>query len=113
MFRDAETLGEDAAKALRSHALKSQSAARLSGMVNLAKIHIRNVDRGDFDLDPWLFNCLTGTIDLRSGVCREHRREDFISKVAPVKYDPAADCLLWKKCLNDWMLGDSEKVGYE
>lgn len=112
MFREAESLGEDAAKALRSHALKSQSVARLSGMVNLAKIHVRNIDRGDFDSDPWLFNCVTGTIDLKTGACREHRREDLISKLAPVKYDPTADCSLWKKCLSDWMLGDEEKVGY-
>ena len=81
-------------------------------MVNLAKIHVRNIDRGDFDSDPWLFNCVTGTIDLKTGACREHRREDLICKLAPVKYDPAADCSLWKKCLSDWMLGDEEKVGY-
>jgi len=98
--------------ALRKHALNSQSVARLSGMVNLAKIHVRNVNRGDFDKDPWLLNCLNGTIELRTGKFREHRREDLMSKIAPVKYDPTADCLLWKKCLGDWMLGDTEKVSY-
>jgi P4 family phage/plasmid primase-like protien len=112
MFHEAESLGDDSAKALRSHALKSQSMARLAGMVNLAKIHVRNVNRGDFDQDHWLFNCLNGTIDLNSGQCREPRREDLISKRAPVKYDPAADCPLWQSCLNDWMLGDKEKVDY-
>ena len=112
MFQEAESLGEDAKKALRSHALKSQSVARLSGMVNLAKIHVRNVNRGDFDKDPWVFNCATGTIDLRTGKCVPHDRKDLISKLAPVKYDPAADCPLWKKCLTDWMLGDEQKVGY-
>lgn len=112
MFREAESLGEDAAKALRSHALKSQSVARLSGMASLAKIHVRNVNRGEFDQDPWLFNCLDGTIDLRTGQCRPHDRKNLISKLAPVKYDPAADCPLWKKCLTDWMLGDAEKVSY-
>jgi putative DNA primase/helicase len=112
MFQEAESLGEDAKKALRSHALKSQSVARLSGMVNLAKIHVRNVNRGDFDKDPWVFNCATGTIDLRTGKCVPHDRKDLISKLAPVKYDPAVDCPLWKKCLTDWMLGDEQKVGY-
>lgn len=112
MFRAAESYGEDKKRALRKHALNSQSAARLAAMVNLAKIHVRNVNRGDFDKDPWLLNCLNGTIELRSGTCREHRREDLISKIAPVNYDSVADCRLWKKCLNDWMLGDNEKVGY-
>jgi P4 family phage/plasmid primase-like protien len=112
MFREAESLGEDAAKALRSHALKSQSVARLSGMVNLAKIHVRNVNRGDFDTDPWVFNCANGSVDLRTGNCRPHDRKDLISKLAPVTHDPAADCPLWNECLTDWMLGDEEKVGY-
>jgi putative DNA primase/helicase len=35
-----------------------------------------------------------------------------MSKLAPVKYDPAADCPLWNQCLSDWMLGDQEKVKY-
>jgi P4 family phage/plasmid primase-like protien len=112
MFHEAESLGEEAAKVLRSHALKSQSMPRLSGMINLAKIYVRNTNRGDFDKDPWVFNCATGTIDLKTGKCRAHRREDLITKLAPVKYDPAAECPVWKKCLSDWMLGDEEKVGY-
>ena len=112
MFREAESCGEDAARALRKHALNSQSVARLMGMVNLAKIYVRNINRGDFDKDPWLLNCLNGTIELKSGECREHRREDLISKIAPVKYDPTAECHLWRKCLHDWMLGDPEKVSY-
>ena len=112
MFGEAESCGEDTAKALRKHALNSQSVARLAGMVNLAKIHVRNVNRGDFDKGPWLLNCLNGTIELKSGKCCEHRREDLISKIAPVKFDPTADCPLWKRCLDDWMLGDPEKVSY-
>lgn len=112
MFREAESLDDDAAKALRKHALNSQSVARLTGMVNLAKIHVRNVNRGDFDRDPWVLNCLNGTIELKTGKFREHLRNDLISKIAPVKYDPTADCPLWKKCLGDWMLGAQEKVSY-
>jgi P4 family phage/plasmid primase-like protien len=112
MFSEAESCDEAEKSALRKHALNSQSVARLSGMVNLAKIYVRNVNRGDFDKDPWVLNCLSGTIELKTGACREHRREDLISKMAPVRYDPAADCPLWKKCLNEWMLGAAEKIAY-
>jgi P4 family phage/plasmid primase-like protien len=112
MFSEAESLGDDAAKALRSHALKSQSVARLIGMVDLAKIHVRNVNRGDFDKDPWLFNCSTGTIVLKTGECLPHDRRHLISKLSPVKYDPAANCPLWTKCVSDWMLGAEEKTAY-
>lgn len=54
----------------------------------------------DFDRDPMLFNCLNGTIDLRTGAPREHCRQEFISKIAPVEYDPKAECPNWLKFLD-------------
>ena len=42
-----------------------------------------------------LFNCLNGTLDLRTGQLRPHRREDLITKMAPVAYNPDADCPRW------------------
>jgi putative DNA primase/helicase len=112
MFEEAKSLGDEEAEALRAHALKSQYASRLTAMVSLAKLNVRNVNRSDFDRDPWRFNCANGTIDFRAGKLRPHDRNDLISKKAPVTYDPAADCPLWKRCLSDWMLGDKEKVDY-
>ena len=44
-----------------------------------------------FDRDPWLFNVANGTIDLRTGQLLEHRREDMITKCAPVEFDPACE----------------------
>ena len=43
-----------------------------------------------FDRDPWLFNVNNGTIDLQTGTLREHRREDMITKLSPIEFDPAA-----------------------
>ena len=45
-----------------------------------------------FDQDPWLLNCLNGTIDLRTGEFRPHRREDLLTKICPVEFDPKAEC---------------------
>ena len=42
------------------------------------------------DTHPWLFNVQNGTIDLRSGQLQPHRREDLITKLAAVEYDPEA-----------------------
>jgi putative DNA primase/helicase len=65
-------------------------------MVNLAQsessIPIRLTD---FDADPMLFNVQNGTIDLRKGELRKHRREDLISKISPVTYNPQASAPLW------------------
>ena len=53
----------------------------------------------DFDQDPWLLNCLNGTIDLRTGQLREHRREDLITNICPIVYDPDARFPLWDEFL--------------
>ena len=42
------------------------------------------------DTDPMVLNVANGTLDLSTGRLREHRREDLITKVAPVRYDPGA-----------------------
>jgi putative DNA primase/helicase len=49
----------------------------------------------DFDADPMLFNCINGTLDLRSGVLRPHSRADLLTKLAPVAYDADARSPLW------------------
>ena len=40
-----------------------------------------------------------GTIDIRSGELGPHRRENMISKLAPVRYEPGARSALWAKFL--------------
>jgi putative DNA primase/helicase len=45
-----------------------------------------------FDNQPWLFNVLNGTLDLRSGKLREPLREDYLTKQGQVNYDPLATC---------------------
>jgi putative DNA primase/helicase len=45
----------------------------------------------DANRDPWLLNAANGTIDLRSGTLRPHNRDDLITRVCPVEYDPRAD----------------------
>jgi putative DNA primase/helicase len=46
--------------------------------------------RDVFDLHPHLLNCANGTVDLRTGEPRPHRREDHITQLCPTRFDPAA-----------------------
>ena len=94
------------------HCLKSQAARRLAGMINLVQSERSIAVRAhEFDADPWLLNVVNGTIDLRTGVLREHRREDLITKLAPVTYDPSAKCPRWERFLEE-VQPDASVRGY-
>ena len=66
----------------------------------------------DLDRDPFLLNVLNGTIDLHTGTLREHRREDLLTKIAPVQYDPHAECPLWHAFLDRIMDGNDRLITY-
>ena len=51
----------------------------------------------DFDRDPFLFNCLNGTLNLRTGQFREHRAGDLLTMLSGAEYDPQARCERWEK----------------
>lgn len=78
---------------LRRHADKSEAASRRAAMLTLAASEPgMGVTAAALDADPWALNCLNGTVDLRTGVLRPHRREDLCTRIIPVAYDPAAPC---------------------
>ena len=80
--------------------MQSQSQPRLKAMVDVARaLDGVRIKPEALDTDLWALNCLNGTIDLRTGVLREHRREDLITKLAPVEFDPAARLDLWDQFL--------------
>lgn len=67
---------------------------------------------GEFDQDLNLLNTNTGTIDLITGEVRAHDREDMLTKIAPVEYDPQAKCPLWEKFLLEIMDGKQHMVDF-
>jgi putative DNA primase/helicase len=42
-----------------------------------------------------VLNVANGTLDLRTGELRPHRREDLISNLVDIAFDPAAECELF------------------
>jgi len=76
---------------LVKHANASESLGRREAMLVLAKSEAQiMVTAPQLDSDPWLLNVENGTIDLRSGQLRAHRREDLCTKLAPVVFDERA-----------------------
>jgi putative DNA primase/helicase len=98
-------------KAMVTWARHTSSAGGIHNMLAMAKSDLA-VGPEELDTDPWLFNLLNGTLDLRTGRLREHRREDFITKVAPVAFDPDAECPRWRGFLATTFASDDELIGY-
>lgn len=95
-------------EALAKHAVRSESASRISAMIDLARSEPGiPILPHEIDADPYLLGCLNGTLDLRTGTLRPHRREDFITKLVPVEYNPNAKCPLWHAFL--WRIMDGNE----
>jgi putative DNA primase/helicase len=70
-------------EAIAKWAKRSESAPEMQGMVRVAEsMREVRIEWDQFDRDPMLFNVQNGTIDLRTGKLREHRREDFITRIS-------------------------------
>jgi putative DNA primase/helicase len=89
-------------KARVRHAMATDSRARRDAMIALAASEPGlAVLPEELDRDPWLLNVANGVIDLHTGELRPHRREDLITNLAPVVYDPGATAPRWQHFLEE------------
>lgn len=104
IYTEAASLDDDEQRAaLATWARQSDRAQRIAAMMALATSdRAVALENDDWDKDPFLLNCLNGTIDLRTGRLRPHDECDLITKICPVEFDPAATAPLWKQCLQRW-----------
>jgi P4 family phage/plasmid primase-like protien len=102
ILAEAMTIDDDERrKGHAAFALASEKRDRITALLYLAEAEAGvPILPGEMDSDPWLFNCKNGTIDLRTGELRPHRREDLITKLCDVDYDPEASCPLWRGTLD-------------
>lgn len=113
---------KDARKKLSDHAFASESGRAIRETARLAESEPGvAVDPSELDGDAFLFNCQNGTIDLRTGEIRPHRREDLLTKISPVDFASDARCPEWEKFLsrvfssdpdNPAAPGDPEVIGF-
>jgi putative DNA primase/helicase len=105
---DAERKKQTALWAIRSESTDKKRAALVSAQSEPGIPILPE----QFDADPWTLNCLNGTIDLRTGNLRPHRREDYCTRMAPVRYDPAARSKLWERFLKEACGGDRQLIEF-
>jgi putative DNA primase/helicase len=114
IYAEAETQEDDQKrKALAGYAMGSENKCKIEAMVKLAQSEAGVVARPEhFDTDPYMLNCSNGTLDLRSGELRPHRREDMITSLAPVEYDPKAKCPRFEEFIGRIMGHSQELISY-
>jgi putative DNA primase/helicase len=100
-------------KALGKWAAASESAYRQRAMVQLAKSEPGvPVLPEELDRDKWLLNVNSGTLNLKTGKLQPHRKDDLITKLTPINYDPDALCPKWIDFLSRVMKGKQSLVNY-
>lgn len=101
----ADTEDEGTRKAIAQHANRSEAEAKVRAMLDMARSEVP-VSPDDLDADAWLLNVPNGTVDLRTGELRSHSREDLVTKLAPVRYDPSATAPTWEAFLERVLPGE-------
>jgi putative DNA primase/helicase len=101
-------LGAGPARELVAFARATASAKGVEHLLTLARSEPGiPVGVDELDHDAWLLNLQNGTVDLRTGAIHAHNRADLITKIAPVAFNPDADCPQWYGFLGD-ILPDAE-----
>jgi putative DNA primase/helicase len=88
---------EERAK-LAKWAVASESRQRIAAMIELAA-PMCLASPNEFDADDWLLNLENGVLNLRTFEFMPHDPDLKLTKLAPVTYDPNADCPKWKAFL--------------
>lgn len=90
---------QDEREKLGKWAAQSESLPRLNAMIKLTE-SAEAVDSNIWDKNIWLLNLKNLTINLKTSERYEHKKEDYITKLIDIDYDPNAECPLWKNFLN-------------
>jgi putative DNA primase/helicase len=97
--------------AMVDHARRSESHQRIEALLKQARSMLA-ITPEEFDRNPWLLNVENGTLDLRTAKLQQHDPGDWITKLAPVSYDPTAKCPIWKSFLKRVLKEDEETIRF-
>lgn len=109
---DVESLGKAEKATLRFSNEIESSASKKAWREEIKAYGPIHAKIGDFDQDPFVLNCLNGTLDLRSGALRDFCREDYLTRQLDFAFDPAASCPLWLQFLDTVFAGNRELIDY-
>jgi putative DNA primase/helicase len=114
----ASSITDDATRStIAKFALSCESANKRHSIESLVRGEATlKITSNFYNTNPWLFNVQNGTIEIdpeaKTWTFREHRREDFLSQIADVSYDPDAKCPRWDRFLTEVFPGQVEVVRF-
>lgn len=102
---------------LAKWAAQSESASRIEAMMRLARSEsVIAIDSAEFDRNQLAFNVENGTLffDGSNGAhaFRPHNGDNLITRLAPVRYDPAAGCPTWDRFLSETFADDRDLIAF-
>jgi putative DNA primase/helicase len=104
---------DDQRKAFLRFAITSQGRGRIQAMLGCARPFREVATVPDqYDVSDWSFNMASGTLDLRTGEHLGHRREDYLTQIVPVAFDPRARCPLWEEFLGTIFQKNEDLIGF-
>jgi putative DNA primase/helicase len=114
IYAEVGTLAKsDDREVLHRHAMHSEQASRITAMLALARSEPGIAIRPDeLDRDIWLLNCSNGTLDLRTGQLRPHRREDLITRCLRIGFESQAECPRWQAFLHRILDGNQDLIDF-
>ena len=91
----------------------SESNARLKALLDISsQLEGLTIGQDAFDVEPNLINFTNGTLDLKTGVFREARPEDMITKMTGCAWDPDAKAPRFKQFVIEVVDGNGEDAKY-
>jgi putative DNA primase/helicase len=113
IYREAaDSPDKDLREPLWKWAKQSESHSGQSGSIDEARAFVAVRFSEAFDTHPCFLNSRNGTQELDTGEFREHRRQDFLTKIIDIDYRPAATCPKFSKFLAESFGGSLPLINY-
>ena len=92
-------------------ASQSENAANIKSSMGEAQTLLA-CKAAEMDANPMLLGLPSGVLDLSVGEYRDHRQDDFITKVAGADYIEGATAPTWQRFLGDVFANDADLLDY-
>jgi putative DNA primase/helicase len=93
--------------------LKLEEHQRQKTILEAAKVRPELIiSSAELDQHHMLLTCSNGTIDLNYGTLRQHRADDFMTRMTAIDFNPDAKCPLFEKFLSQIFDGNENIIRY-